>query len=47
MKLEISIPTKLNEIKLLQYQKFLKIADGNIDNELLHQKMVKYFVGLI
>ena len=46
MKLEISIPTKLNEIKLSQYQKFLKIADGNIDNELLHQKMVQIFCGI-
>jgi len=46
MKLEISIPTKLSEIKLSQYQKFLKIADGNIDNELLHQKMVQIFCGI-
>ena len=46
MKLEISIPTKLSEIKLSQYQKFLKIADGDIDNELLHQKMVQIFCGI-
>lgn len=46
MKLKISIPTKLSEIKLSQYQKFLKIADGDIDNELLHQKMVQIFCGI-
>ena len=41
MKLEITIPTKLSEIKLSQYQAFLKIAKDNEDAEFLHQKMVQ------
>jgi hypothetical protein len=46
MKLELNIPTQLNEIKLAQYQRFLKIADQNEDSEFLHQKMVQYFCGV-
>lgn len=46
MKLELTIPTHLNEIKLLQYQKFLKIAKENEDSEFLHQKMVQIFCGI-
>lgn len=46
MKLELNIPTQLNEIKLAQYQKFLKIAENNEDSEFLHQKMVQYFCGV-
>ena len=33
MKLEITIPTDLSEIKLSQYQKFIKIAKDNEDGE--------------
>ena len=46
MKLEISIPTELKEIKLAQYQAFLKIAKDNEDEEFLHQKMVQTFCGI-
>lgn len=46
MKLEISIPTELKEIKLAQYQAFLKIAKDNEDSEFLHQKMVQTFCGI-
>jgi hypothetical protein len=46
MKLEISIPTELKEIKLSQYQAFLKIAKDNTDEEFLHQKMVQTFCGI-
>jgi hypothetical protein len=46
MKLELFIPTNLSEIKLAQYQKFLKIAETNEDSEFLHQKMVQYFCGV-
>jgi hypothetical protein len=46
MKLEISIPTELKEIKLSQYQAFLKIAKDNEDSEFLHQKMVQTFCGI-
>ena len=46
MKLELNIPPHLGEIKLLQYQKFLKIAKENEESEFLHQKMVQYFCGV-
>jgi len=46
MKLEISIPTELKEIKLAQYQAFLKIAKDNDDNELLNQKMDQIFCNI-
>lgn len=46
MKLELKIPTQLKEIKLLQYQKFLKIAKENEESEFLHQKMVQIFCGI-
>ena len=46
MKLEISIPTELKEIKLSQYQAFLKIAKDNDDNEFMNQKMVQTFCGI-
>jgi hypothetical protein len=46
MKLELNIPTHLSEIKLAQYQKFLKIAEQNEESEFLHQKMVQYFCGV-
>ena len=46
MKLEISIPTELKEIKLSQYQAFLKIAKDNEDMEFLNQKMVQTFCNI-
>jgi len=46
MKLEISIPTELKEIKLAQYQSFLKIAKDNDDEEFLNQKMVQTFCNI-
>ncbi|CAB4148692.1 hypothetical protein UFOVP531_18 [uncultured Caudovirales phage] len=46
MKLEISIPTELKEIKLAQYQAFLKIAKDNNDEEFLNQKMVQTFCNI-
>ena len=46
MKFEISIPTELSEIKLSQYQAFLKIAKDNDDAEFLNQKMVQTFCNI-
>ena len=46
MKLEISVPTELNEIKLSQYQAFLKIAKDNDDMEFMNQKMVQTFCNI-
>jgi hypothetical protein len=42
MKIEINIPTELKEIKLLQYQKFLDIAN----DEFLQQKMIQIFCNV-
>lgn len=46
MKIELTIPTSLNDIKLAQYQKFLSIAKDNEDGEFLQQKMVQIFCGI-
>lgn len=46
MKLELNVPTHLSEIKLAQYQKFVKVAEQNEDSEFLHQKMVQLFCGV-
>lgn len=43
MKLEITIPTNLADIKLNQYQKFVKISKENEESEFLHHKMVQIF----
>lgn len=41
MKVKLTIPTSLSEIKLSQYQKFLSIAKDNEESEFLQQKMVQ------
>ena len=46
MKIELTIPTTLNDIKLAQYQKFLSIAKDNEETEFLQQKMVQLFCGI-
>lgn len=46
MKLEINIPTELSEIKLSQYQSFLKIAKDNDDEQFLQHKMIQIFCGI-
>jgi hypothetical protein len=46
MEFKISIPTELSEIKLLQYQKFLKVAKDNEEAEFINQKMVQIFCGI-
>jgi hypothetical protein len=46
MEFKISIPTELSEIKLLQYQKFLKVAKDNQEAEFINQKMVQIFCGI-
>jgi hypothetical protein len=43
MEFKISIPTELSEIKLSQYQKFLKVAKDNEEAEFINQKMVQIF----
>jgi len=46
MKVKISIPTSLSEIKLSQYQKFVKIASENEEGTFLNQKMVQIFCNV-
>ena len=46
MKVKISIPTTLNEVKLSQYQKFVKIANENEEGTFLNQKMVQIFCNV-
>ncbi len=46
MEFKISIPTELSEIKLSQYQKFLKVAKDNQEAEFINQKMVQIFCGI-
>lgn len=43
MKVKILIPTSLSEIKLSQYQKFVKIASENDEGKFLNQKLVQIF----
>ena len=46
MKIELTIPTTLNDIKLAQYQKFLSIVKDNEESEFLQQKMVQIFCSI-
>lgn len=46
MKLEITIPTSLSEIKLSQYLKFLAIAEQNEESDFLHHKMIQIFCNV-
>lgn len=43
MKMKISIPTELNEIKLCDYQRFVKILNENEESDFLHHKMIEIF----
>ena len=46
MKIEIQVPTSLNEITLGQYQKFIKIAESNPSGHFLDAKMIEIFCGI-
>ena len=46
MKIEIQVPTSLNEITLGQYQKYLKIAENNEEGNFLDAKMIEIFCGI-
>ena len=46
MKVKISIPTNLSEIKLSQYQKFLKIVNENEESDFLNHKMLQIFCDI-
>lgn len=46
MKLELLIPTSLDEIPLKHYQEFRKTADSSNDPEFISEKMVSLFCGI-
>ena len=46
MKIEINVPTNLNEITLGQYQKFLKVSKNNPEGNFLNAKMIEIFCGI-
>jgi len=46
MKVEISLPNGIEDLKLHQYQKFIKIAQDNEESEFLHHKMIEIFCGV-
>lgn len=46
MKLELLIPTSLDEIPLKHYQEFRRTADGSNDPEFISEKMVSLFCGI-
>jgi hypothetical protein len=43
MKVSISVPTELSEIKLSQYQKFMKTTDGSEDDKFINRQLVGIF----
>jgi hypothetical protein len=46
MKIKVNIPTSLSDIKLSQYQKFLKIQENNEDERFLQAKMIEIFCNM-
>lgn len=46
MKLELTIPTKLSEIPLKHYQKFLELSKNTNDEVFLAEKMIQIFCGI-
>jgi hypothetical protein len=46
MKLELIVPTKLSEIPLKHYQKFLAVAEKTNDEVFLAEKMIESFCGI-
>jgi|694.fasta_scaffold24048_6 hypothetical protein len=45
MKLEINVPTKLSEINLGQYQRFLEIKDEGDGADFVNHKLIQIFCG--
>ena len=46
MKLNIKIPTGLNEITLRQYKRFLKVQEAETNQRFLNAKMIEIFCGV-
>ena len=46
MEVKLNIPTKLSEITLKQYKKFLIIHEENTDVNFIQAKMIEIFCGI-
>ena len=46
MKAEIKIPSKLSEVPLMSYQKYLEVLKGSNDEEFIAHKFLQIFLGL-
>ena len=46
MQLELTVPTSLNEIPLVNYQEFIKMREKTNDDEFMAQKMIEIFCGI-
>jgi len=46
MKLQLTIPTSLDEIPLMHYQKFMEVSKNSTDDEFVAQKMIQIFCGI-
>lgn len=46
MKLEINVPSELSEITLGQYQRFVKLYQGEVTEEFMALKMLEIFCGV-
>lgn len=46
MKFELTIPTKLSEIKLSQYQHFIKITEDSEEDDFIGREMIKSFCNV-
>ena len=46
MKIDITLPTGLNEIPLLRYQKFIEMKEKSNDEEFIAQKTIQIFCGI-
>lgn len=46
MRVEINVPDSLSEIRLEQYQKFVRLYDGEVTEEFMALKMLEIFCGI-
>ena len=46
MKVKLTIPTSLSEIRLKDYVRFMNVVKGSNDTEFINQKMVECFCGI-
>lgn len=46
MQLELTLPSSISEIPLVNYQKFLKVQENSNDEEFIVQKMIEIFCGI-